>query len=76
MLKFDEMSAPEDATALPEMIFVELMNSKPSRERLHPTEGAGYKVLGKTRSRRWINPQHLDQIRHLCKMPQSVIAHI
>jgi hypothetical protein len=46
MLKFDEMNAPEDASGLPEVIFHELLNSKPSPEGLHLTEGTRYIVLG------------------------------
>jgi hypothetical protein len=30
MLKFDEINVPEDATRPPEMILVELIDSKPS----------------------------------------------
>jgi hypothetical protein len=48
VLKFDEMNAPEVSNWLPELIFYELMNSKPSEECLHPTKGAGYKVLRKS----------------------------
>ena len=59
MLKFDERNAPEDATGPPEMIFCELLNSKPSLDGLHQTKGGVANRFGET-----ILVSRLPRLRH------------